>query len=302
MESYARSLRAEGKAPATVDRTYVPHILAFDAFLAAKGMPRLVEGIKREHIQTYITHLQELNRAPATVNLAYRSIQPFWRWLVDEDEIRRSPMEKMKPPRVPLKAVPVVGDDLMRSVLAACKGNGFEERRDRAIIGLLADTGMRRGEIAGLTRADLDLRTNEVVVQAQTSKSKRTRVLAYGDTTANEMDRYVRARERHPAAREPWLWLGRKGQLTDSGILQVVRRRGREAGIPNLHPHQFRHTWADSMLRGGASEGDLMRLGGWRDRGMVDRYGASAAEERARDAYRSRGLSPMDRLRAKGGR
>jgi integrase len=55
--------------------------------------------------------------------------------------------------------------------------------------------------------------------------------------------------------------------LGDSGILQVVRRSGREAGIGKLYPHLFRHTYAHEMLSAGMQEGDLLMLGGWRDRG-----------------------------------
>lgn len=85
------------------------------------------------------------------------------------------------------------------------------------------------------------------------------------------------------------------GRLLDSGILQVVRRRSREAGLGKLHPHLFRHTFAHEMLSAGMQEGDLLMLGDWRDRTMLSRYGASAAEERARNAYKR--LSPGDRLR-----
>jgi integrase len=66
------------------------------------------------------------------------------------------------------------------------------------------------------------------------------------------------------------------------------RRRGEEVGVPNLHPHQFRHTFAHQWLADGGGETDLMRLAGWRSRTVLQRYSAFAADARAREAYRLR--------------
>jgi Phage integrase family len=87
-------------------------------------------------------------------------------------------------------------------------------------------------------------------------KGRRPRAVPFGRKTALALDRYLRMRASHPFAQLPNLWLGRAGAMTPSGLFQVVAARGAAAGLPTLHPHQFRHSFADSWLSAGGNEGD----------------------------------------------
>jgi integrase len=221
----------------------------------------------------------------------YRSLQQLFKWLTEEGEIPTDPMMRMKPPAVPEVPVPVVSDDDLRKLLKVCEGPTFEDRRDVALLRTFIESGCRLGEVAGLKVEDVDFEEDVVYV---VGKGRRPRRVAFGAKTGQSLDKYIRLRSRHSHATLPALWLGPKGAMTESGIAQMLERRCAQAGIAKIHPHQFRHTAAHVWLAAGGSEVSAMRNFGWRSRTMLSRYGASVADERARDeAHR---LALGDRL------
>ncbi len=289
-ESFGISLAAMNRSPRTV-KVYLEALRLFASFLESSGMPTRVAAITREHVEAFM--VRELHRvSPTSAHIRYRAIQAFFKWAVADGEIKVSPMVNMSPPTLPEKPVPVIGEEQLAALLKSCGGKGFEDRRDLAIIRLLIDTGMRRQELTNLRTEDVDLRLRQAVV---TGKGSRTRIVAFGHRTAQAIDRYVRVRDRHRLAYEPWLWLGLAGPMTDNGIAQIVRRRAKVAGIgERVNLHRFRHTFAHEWLAAGGQGEDLMALNGWRSRSMLSRYGQSAATERALAAHGR--FAPGDRL------
>jgi site-specific recombinase XerD len=110
--SFTRHLRAENVSPNTV-LAYVGAVDQLAAYLAAQGMPTDVAKIKREHVEAFITHLLE-RWNPATANNRFRGCQRFFNWLVEEGEIKVSPLARMKPPRIPEQPPDVLKEDELR--------------------------------------------------------------------------------------------------------------------------------------------------------------------------------------------
>jgi site-specific recombinase XerD len=289
--SFERHLRATNKSPKTVSN-YSEAVRQLGSYLVAKGMPQELENLRREHVESYIEALLT-NRSSATGRNRFASLQQFFRWAVDEGEVKNSPMSRMKPPKVSSKRPRVLSIDDLKKLLATCQtDSSFEGRRDNAILRTFITTGCRRAEISNLEIDDIDLDRGIVIV---TGKGDRTRFVPINPKTVRAIDRYLRKRVVNKHHISPSLWLGRNGPMTHWGIEEVVNRRAKQAGLTGVSLHTFRHTWTDQALRDRTvPETDLMELGGWKSRQMLERYGAAARQERAVEAGRH--LSIDERL------
>jgi site-specific recombinase XerD len=288
LASWRLARQAENLAPSSL-RTYDWALRAFTEHLARRAKTH-VGQITREDVQSFISWLLEA-RTAKTARLYATVVALFLRWCVDEGEIAVSPAERLRLPAVPAKVTPVLEVAEVRALLKACEGNGFAERRDMAILRLLLSTGLRRAELAGLRVADVDL---EQLVARTIIKGRREHLFPFGHKARLALDRYLRVRARHPAAASPMLWLGASGTFGGHGIYHMLQRRAAQAGLGHIWPHLLRHTYAHTWLAEGGSEQGLMKNIGWRSRAMLDHYGRSVAEQRARDEYQR--LQPGDQF------
>jgi site-specific recombinase XerD len=229
-------------------------------------------------------------RSASTALNKHKALQQFFKWLmVDEEEIDRSPMERVKQPKTTKKLIPIIRDDDTKKVLDTCKGKGFVQLRDEAIIRLYYNTGARLSEVGNLQLDDIDLNIESVHYHGKGSKERRVR---FGPKTARAISRYLRARENHVGSDLLALWLAQRGRrsLGPNGIKLMLRRRGAAAGLRRIHAHRWRHNFAHEWKRAGGDTGDLMLLLGWTSEDMPRHYGASAAAERAQETQLRLGI------------
>lgn len=298
--SFRRYLDAANKSPKTIT-SYLDAIDTLSRWLDSTGRnddPAVDQITTAELREFFADQLERLS--PGTARNRYASLSVFFRWWVAEyeDAGLSNPMARVPRPADPNadeapamltdKQTAALLTEVARKLPASRKESEaearFRQRRDYAIVKLFLNTGVRLSELAGLRLEDLDLDGATISV---TRKGGRRAVLPFGAETAQALDRYLKLRRGHRVARQPWLWIGRHGRFTSGGISDMIESRGAAAGIDKLHPHMLRHTWTHDRKRKGVSDSDMMELGGWRTRDMLDRYGAAGKHARAIEAGRA---------------
>jgi integrase/recombinase XerC len=281
--SWMIELKAANRAPRTIE-TYTLATDQLGDWLKQSGHSMEVTGITTTDVRGFIGHMLD-TRSAATAKQRYGSLSVFFNWLLTEGEIETNPMAKVSRPKVVEDPVQVIRTDDFEAIVATCD-QSFLGRRDRAVLMLLWDTGLRVGELIGLRVSDVHFGEDPtVIVDGKTG----IREAPFTAKTAAALDGWIRWRRRHRNADLRWLWLSERGRgehLTKSGVHRLLERHAAEAGIGHVFPHQFRHSCADRLLSAGVPEGSVMEIMGWSSRDMLDRYGRSVRHRRAIADYR----------------
>ena len=291
---WTTALRAENKAPGTIA-------------LYADGATRyLTWCTERDHLpmsraalNSWIAGLLDAGAAPGTARIRQLAVRRFASWLTAGGEIHTDPFPGVKAPRVEPPLVEPLTDHELRALIATCAvpdgadtENTLHHRRDEAIIRIMFETAIRSGELIDLQLDDLDLLERRITIRR--GKGHRGRVIPIGQHAIEALLEYLAARERHPLAHTPDLWLGHgTKRFSRDGLYRSLRRRARRAGVEDFRPHRLRHTAAHRWLAAGGSESGLMAIAGWTRTDMLIRYTRARASERAADEARRLNLGSI---------
>jgi site-specific recombinase XerD len=245
--------------------------------------------ITAHHVRSFLLSLQE-NNNPVSIHDYYAAVKRFFNWLVEEGIILKSPMSNIKPPRMPrLSPKPFSRRDI-DNLLLLCSGNTFLEIRNRAMILLFLDTGLRLSELAGIQVVDIDFDRELIKVMGKGAKERRVRI---GRTAQKALLRYLLMR----TDTYPCLWVSEERRpLTCAGIQVTIKKLCLRAKITDAKPgpHTFRHTAAINYLRNGGSEFTLQLMLGHSTLSMTRKYVSTLGEEDLIKAHRL--ASPVDNL------
>jgi len=287
---YVRYHRERSHSQNTLDNIGYA-LTSLHAYLTGHGLAADVVTATRAMISDYLLAIIEAGGAASTARSRHAILRAWYRFCVDEDYLTASPMLRVAAPSVPRKRTPVLPDGSLAALLAACRPparaaagarSRFDALRDEAIIRILCEPGTpRASELCALRLADVNMDTDRITIRH--GKGDKFRVVPMSAATARVLSRYRRARAALPAAAgTDAMFIGKKGPMSRSGLLQMIKRRGRQAGIGNPFPHQLRHTSAaDFHQATGGNIAAMMSLYGWVTTAMAFEYGIDARDAQA---------------------
>jgi site-specific recombinase XerD len=294
VDEYRVALRVAGRSPRTI-RWYDDHLAEFIRFLERSGDRATLAELRPPVVRRWLVAISARHDrplAPSSVAGRVRTLRAFGSWLEREFDLPNNPLRGVPVPRVPEQLVRSLREPEIRALLAAIDAGSEQPDRDRALVLLLLDTGIRLSEAAGLSVHDVDLLEGRCRVMGKGAKE---RVVPVG-RKARRAVRQMLARRGNPAASAP-LFAGTDGRpLAPHGIQQVMRRLSARADLSvRCSPHILRHTFARSFLQNGGDVFSLQRILGHSPSSLqVTRRYVDLLDDDLREIHRN--ASPVDRL------
>lgn len=287
-DAYLDHLRVERRLAGHTIDSYGRDLRGLAAYAAGEGLA--VDALTRSHLEQHVRRLMADGLSPRSVARAVAAIRGFYRYLVLDRRLDRSPADDLAPPRAwPALPVHLSLEDVDK-LLEQPDVSTPLGLRDRAMIEVLYATGLRVSELVGLRGADLHL---DAAYLTCVGKGNKERLIPIGDSAAEWTARYQRearpvlaARARTTRRSDARVFLNaRGGALSRVGFWKILTSHGRAAGIRGrLSPHVLRHSFATHLLERGADLRAIQMMLGHSDLSTTQIY-THVLEARLRTVY-----------------
>jgi site-specific recombinase XerD len=274
VDDFLHSCRARGLSLATMNRGYGHALRRVLLPWCEENGISSIEQLDQRTLDRFTSWLHTKKApggrtlSPVSVHTFSRTVSQFLAWCQREGETVNG---KPQLPRLGRRVIDVLSRDEVDAMETAAV-----TERDRLIIRLLADTGMRVGELCTLSAASVVQRDRRVFLNV-TGKGDNSRLVPLPPPLVRRLERYLRSRPKDTSS--PYIFLSlrraRHGDyeaLTTSGVLDVIKSQAYRAGISKrVYPHLFRHSFATEALRSGMNPIQLAQILGHTSLRMIER-------------------------------
>lgn len=269
--------------------------ISLKMFSSFFGSSITVDKITVTSCREYFLNLTKQSLSSVSVQSYVRALRAFLKWMYDNDYIEIDICQKFKLPKATRKVIDVLTDYEIRAVYIALAGDDLVSVRNKLIISLMLDSGLRLHEVVTLTVSSVHLTDRYLIVQQ--GKGNKQRVVPFGNVTANLIERYLKLTSFAPC-RSPLIIkvsdFDSAEAVSDNTIKQMFRKLKQRSGVVRLHPHLLRHTFATRYLENGGNIYALQAILGHTSLEMVKRY-LHLANSRIRRDFPQ--FSPLDNIK-----
>jgi site-specific recombinase XerD len=308
-ESYALFNRSDGKASSTI-AWYDDKLRDFQRWVQGRGLATDLEAFTVDRVREYVLYLQDRNEkyarnpfAPTrqeklsshTIQGHVRVLKAFASWLYQEGYTDLNLLQRYRLPKARRIEPEWLQQEEIERLLGVFDRKTAMGARDYAIVLAFLDSGLRCGELCNLTLPNADLDTGQLKVLG---KGNKERLVPVGVRAVRALRRY---RDHfRPPIEAPHFFLTLEGkQLTVPAVRLMIRRAKKKAGIPRLHAHLLRHTFAIHYLMAGGDVFSLQRILGHSSLEVTRMYVNMVASQ-VKEKHRL--FSPMDNMPLRGER
>ncbi|WP_289004069.1 tyrosine-type recombinase/integrase [uncultured Parabacteroides sp.] len=253
IDSFLDYLRYERNYSNYTIEAYSKDLRQFEEYVKMNKDNRFVpEEVDADLVRCWIVSLMDEKISPVSVNRKLSSLKSFFKFLMKQGSISVNPLRLITGPKTKKPLPYFVRDKEMELLL---DGDGFDEDfegvRNRLILEMLYDTGIRRSELIGIHDSDVDCETMQIRV---TGKRNKQRLIPFAEGLNDLIQAYTEVRNREVGSESGWFFVRKNGEQLSAGIVyNIVKKKLSE--IPTLakrSPHVLRHSFATSMLNNGA--------------------------------------------------
>jgi site-specific recombinase XerD len=275
IEGYMLSLYARRLSERTIE-SYETILRRFSEFL---GKSITMADITPDHVRGFLASIKASNK---TLLNYYITLSALWTWGTAEEIVPKNIIRGIEAPKPEKREIQPFSEDQVKDMLASLAksktytrpGKALSDHslrtseRNRAMLLLMVDTGLRASELCGLRIQDVDQKQSRIFVMGKGSKE---RSLPFSARTGQAIWKYLASvPDRRP---DQPVFLTVYGHDFDRKQLRkLIVSIGSRAGVPNAHPHRFRHTFAIQYLRNGGDPYTLQRMLGHSTMEMVRTY------------------------------
>ncbi len=280
-DSFLKYLAAERNYSSATIGSYAKDLSMFQEFLEEQNPNASWTAVEAEDVREWVIYLMdEQKMAASSVNRRLSAMRSFYKYLRRVGRVSINPMEKVVAPKKKRPLPYYVRESEMDRLLElTAEDRSFKGIRDRLVLMMFYETGIRRAELLGMTDASVDLVTKQIKV---TGKRNKQRIVPFGEELENEIKAYQVAREETLGQRTfPALFVTEKGTaMNEKQVFKIVKENlSKVTTIKKRSPHVLRHSFATAMLNNKADLTSIQKLLGHESVSTTEIYTHVSFEE-----------------------